>query len=223
MPLLAKIPVQCDHCGLTWELELPRSIEVANGDTITFAPGSIDVICPQCRTRGINYTAPTVTATAKGIRGLFAVLRSVSPSVEDLKILLAIALEAKESGAQTEAFAEQIKTSIPRLGPIANWMLSEKGTSVATWITVLVAVLTLIVTVKATSAAPVSQQTVVIECPSGEEQEISALLEQIANELQSNLKASSTMVGPRIEPNLENPPDAHRSESKDASGELHQT
>lgn len=216
MPLLTRIPVQCDHCGYTWELERSRSIEVANGNTIRFAPGSIDVTCPQCGTEGVNYTIPTATATAKGIRGFFAVLRSVSPTTEDLEILFAISRQAKESGAETEAIAEQIKTSIPRLRPVAEWMLSERGTGAAAWITVLLTCLALIAALRPTSTAPPVHQTVVIECPSGDGQEIIALLEQIAGELQSNSKAPNT-VGPSLEPEPENLSTGHDSKSKNPS------
>jgi rubredoxin len=217
MPLLTSIPVQCDYCGYTWELELSRSIEAANGDTITFAPGSIDVMCPLCGTEGVNYTTPTANVTTEGIRGLFAVLRSVSATTKDLQTLVAVSLEAKESGAETEAIAEQIKTSIPRLKPVAEWMLSEKGMGVATWITMLLTFLALMAALRPTSTAPPASQTVVIECPSGDEQEIISLLQQIAGELHSDSKAPNT-VGPSLGPGPENLPTGHDSESKNPSG-----
>jgi rubredoxin len=217
MPVLAMIPVQCDHCGYTWALELPHSIKAANGDTITFAPGSIDVTCPQCGTRGVNYTTPTANVTTEGILGLFAVLRSVSATTEDLQTLVAVSLEAKENGAEPEAIAEKIKTSIPRLKPVAEWMLSEKGMGVATWITMLITLLALMAALRPASTAPPARQPAVIECPSGHEQEIISLLQQIASELQSASKAPST-VGPSLAPGSENLPTGHDSESKNPSG-----
>ncbi len=126
-------------------------------------------------------------------------LRSVSPTTEDLEALAAIALQAKERGDETEVVAEQIRTSIPRLRPVADWLVSQQGVGMATWITVLLTLLALIVTIKSatsTTQAPISHQTIVIECPSGEEQEISRLLEQINDELRSEWKSGDTIDGP---------------------------
>jgi hypothetical protein len=75
-------------------------------------------------------------------------------------------------------------------------MTSQEGTSVATWITVLLTLVAVFVTIKGTgpATAPAERPAIIIECPSGEEQAISALLAQMADELNSALRASDATV-----------------------------
>lgn len=203
MPSVASIPAQCDNCGHNWELALQCSIELSNGNTISFAPGSVRGTCPQCGTQGVNLATTSATSTGKGIRGLFTVLGTVSANAEDLEQLTAIAFAAKESGAGNAEVAEQIRTSIPRLRPLADWLLSPqgKGVGVATWMMLIVTVWMLILTLKSTSSAPatpptpapdapISQPTIIINCPYSQEQEINELVEQLAREIQLNIKDS---------------------------------
>jgi hypothetical protein len=210
MPDVTKVLVRCYHCGYRWKLPLQQPIiGVASGDTIIFAPRSIDVECPECGTRGVNYTETTATVTAEGIRGLWALLRSISLTDDDLEKLATIALEARESGTKAEAIAERIRTSIPRLRPVFAWITSQEGGSTGQWIGVLIALAALIIAIKGPATAPVQHPTIVIEYPSGEEH----LLEQIADELKSALKAPNTAVGPQVEPKPENSPDGHHKDS----------
>jgi hypothetical protein len=213
MPNLTKVPVQCYHCGYRWELPLRQPIiGAANGDTITFAPCSIDVECPRCETQGVNYTATTAAVTAEGIRGLFAILRSVSLTDEDLEKLSTIALEARENGTKAEVVAQQIKTSIPRLRPVFAWITSQGSGSVGQWVGVLIGLAALIIAVKGTATAPVQRPTIIYECPSGEMQNISNLLGQIADELRSAVKSSNTAGRSHVEPQPENPQDGRHNE-----------
>jgi hypothetical protein len=212
MSNVTEILVGCYHCGHMWRQPLQQPvIGAVNGDTITFAPRSIDVKCPECGTRGVNYTETTVNVTGESIRGLFALLRSASLTGEDIEKLATIASDARKSDTKPEVLVELIKTSVPRLRPALAWITSQESASVAAWIAVLIALVTLVVTVKGQAAAPVQQPTIVLECSSGEEQKISDLFGQIANELRSALKASNTAVGPQVEPRPKNPPDGHLS------------
>jgi hypothetical protein len=192
MPVTS-IPVQCDGCGHVWDHSLQLSIQVNNGDTISFAPGSVRGMCPQCGALGINLAMPSATATNKGIRGLLAVLRAVPAAPEDLERLTQIALAAKESGAGNAVVAEQIRTSIPSFKPLADWLLSPqgRGIGVATWLMLLATIFMLVVTLRSdptvpaphsTPTAPTSQ-TIIINCPSGQERETDDLLEHIAHEI----------------------------------------
>ena len=209
---VTKVLVRCDHCGHRWRLPLQQPIIGAvNGDAIIFAPRSIDVKCPECGTRGVNYTETRADVTGETIRGLFALLRSASLTDEDIEKLATIASDARKSDTKPEALVELIKTSVPRLSPALAWITSQESASVAAWIAVLIALVTLIITVKGQVAAPVQQPTIVLECPSGEEQKISDLFGQIADELRSTLKASNTAVGPQVETRPKNPPDGHLS------------
>jgi rubredoxin len=209
---VTKVLVRCDHCGYSWRLPLQQPIIGAvNGDTIIFAPCSIDVKCPECGTQGVNYTEITADVTDESIRGLFALLRSASLTDEDVEKLATIASDARKSDTKPEALVELIKTSIPRLRPVLAWINSQGSGSVAGWIGVLLALVMLIITVKGQATAPVQRPTIIIECPSGEEQQISDLFGQIADELRSALKASNTAVGPQVEPRPKNPPDGHLS------------
>jgi hypothetical protein len=138
-----------------------------------------------------------------------------SPSTEDLDKLRKIALAAEERGAENAEVAEQIRTSIPRLRAVADWMLSAEGTSVATWIMLLVEVLMpFIMAVTSTSPAPAPNSTIIVQCPSGEQQEIKHLHEQIARELRPDSKVSSTPTDRRPELRPEHSPDGYRRVSE---------
>jgi hypothetical protein len=186
---VTSIPAQCDNCGHTWDHALEISIQTNNGDTLSFAPGSVRGICPECGALGVNVRMLSTTATGQGIRGLLAVLRSAEP--EDLERLTKIALAAKESGAGNAEVAEQIRTSIPRLRPVADWLLSPQGAALAAWVAVLIAVLVWVTTRTPSSPAPDSHpapkaptsQTVIVNCPDGQERMTRDLLEQIAREV----------------------------------------
>jgi hypothetical protein len=147
----------------------------------------------------MNLAMPSATSTGNEMRGLFAVLRTVSPDAEDLERLTRIALAAKESGAGNAEVAEQIKTSIPRLKPLADWLLSPQGAALAAWLAVLASVWMLIVTLKASPPAQDSQpkpiaptsQTIIVNCPYDQEQMTRDLLGQIAREIRS-IESSET-------------------------------
>lgn len=193
MPTVAKLLVRCDHCGRRWQLPLHHPIiGAANGDTIMFAPRSIDVECPECGTRVVNYMETRADVTCESIRGLFALLRSASLTDKDIEKLATIASDARKNDTEPEALIEKIKISVPRLRPVLTWITSQESASIAAWITVLIALVTLIITVKGQPSAPAQQPTIILECPSGEAQKISDLFGQIADELRSDLKASNT-------------------------------
>jgi hypothetical protein len=205
VPILQNLRVRCDRCGFTWKYSLGSSIEVANGNTITFAPGSIQDTCSNCGAQGINVKAPTATATTKEIRGLFAVLQTVSASTEDFEHLAEIAYAAKQSRAEVAELAEQIKTSIPSLQAVGNWMQSKEGQSAAQWITVLLTVLMLIISLATPSPTTIPASRIIVQCPSDKEQEIEVqeiryLLEQIAREIRSDLKTPKSAESKGITP-----------------------
>lgn len=196
MPNVTGIKVRCSDCDHNWELPFSAPIIGAStGDEITVPPGWIKVECPRCHVVGTNPTETKAQVTGEEVRGLFAVLRSVSLTGDDIRKLSTIATEAKESGSRPEEVAEQIKNSIPRLRPVLTWMSEYE--SVGTWLLVLIGLATLIVTIEmATPSQSQSQsQSIVIESPSGEEH----LLEQIVDELRSALKASSATDGQHFE------------------------
>lgn len=185
-------PTQCDHCSFTWEYELQQaSIEVGVGGTISFAPGAIQARCPRCGAVGVNAKTSSGTVTAKGIRGLLAVLRTVSASTNDFERLAEIARAAHESGVGPAQVAEQINASIPRLKAVGKWVLSQESGTVAAWIAALVAVLMFILSLTDKSPAPTPAPTVVIQCGPGDEQEIKGLFEQLSREIRSDVKPSS--------------------------------
>jgi hypothetical protein len=184
------ILVRCYECDHTWHQPLRHPVIAANGDTITVVPRAINVECPECGAQVVNYTATTVHVTGESIRGFFALLRSLTSA--DLEELATIAAKARESGTSTETVAEQIKSSIPSLRPVLAWITSQEGTSVATWIGALLALVTAIITIKGSGsvATTVQRPAIIIECPSGEEQQINYLLQQAADELKSASKTS---------------------------------
>jgi hypothetical protein len=111
VPNVTEVLVRCYDCGHIWQLPLNVPlIGAANGDTITFVPHSINAKCPKCGTYGVNYRKSTANVTGEGMRGLFALLQSVSPTNEDLEKLATIASEVRKSDANTEAIVELIKT-----------------------------------------------------------------------------------------------------------------
>ena len=203
---MTKILVGCYHCGHMWPQPLQQPvIGAANGDTITFAPRSIDVKCPECGTRGVNDTESTVNVTGESIRGLFALLRSASLTGEDIEKLATIASDATKSDTKPEVLVDLLETSVPRLRPALAWINSQESVPVGTWILVLLTLVLLAISVKGQAAAPVQQTTIVqttivLGCPSGEEQKISDLFGQMADELRSAMKASNIVVGPQVEP-----------------------
>lgn len=189
------LPVQCGSCGFTWECELGQaSIELANGNTITFAPGAIQTTCPSCGARGVNDKTSSGAVTAKGIRGLLAVLRTVPASPADYEQLIALIVKAQLSGAKPIQVAEQINTSIPQLKPVGKWVLSQESGTAAAWIAALVAVLTLILGMidKSPAPPPTPAPSIVIQqCAPGYAQEFQNLLKQISREIGSSSKRSS--------------------------------
>jgi hypothetical protein len=112
---------------------------------------------------------------------------------EDLERLTEIALAAKESGAGNAEVAEQIRTSIPRFRPLADWLLSSQGVGVATWLMLFI---TIWVALRPSPSAPASQPappsppapgpTLVINCPDGRQREVEDLIDQIAREFRGN-------------------------------------
>jgi hypothetical protein len=169
---MTSVPVQCDNCGHAWDHPLQCAIQVANGDTLTFAAGSIHSTCPQCGAEGVNFSATSATSTGKGIRGLLAVLQSISANTADLETLTKIAVAARRSGAGNAEVAQQIRASAPRLQALGNWMLSDEGQRYAPWLTFLITFLALVVmTVDGIAAAidastvPAPRSTIVVQCP----------------------------------------------------------
>lgn len=188
MPTVTSIPAQCDNCGHTWDHGLQLSIQVANGNTLSFAPGSVRGMCPKCASVGINVAWLSATSTGQEIRGLLAVLRSAD--AEDLERLTRIALAAKESRADNAEVAEQIRTSIPSLRPLADWLLSPQGAALAAWLAVLIMVVMWVTTRTPSSSAPDSHPTpnapasqIIINCPPGHERQARDLAEIIAREI----------------------------------------
>lgn len=178
--------MRCYECDHAWHQPL-GPIMAANGDTITVAPRAINVECPKCGTQVVNDTTTTVHVTGESLRGFFALLRSLTSA--DLEELATIAAQANESGASADAIAEQIKKSIPSLRPILARLTSQQA---AAWIAVILMVVQIIISLTGTgsAAAPVQRSTIIMECPSGEEQQIEDLLGQMTDELKSALNAS---------------------------------
>lgn len=178
--------VRCYECDHTWQQPL-LPILAANGDTITVAPRAINVECPECGTQVVNHTATTVHVTGASMRGFFALLQSLTS--EDVRKLATIAARARENGTSTEVVAEQIKTSIPSLRPVLAPLTSPV---VVAWITILLTVVQIMISVKGASpaVAPVQRPAIILEYPSVEEQTMNDLLQQIADELKSASKPS---------------------------------
>jgi hypothetical protein len=188
--------VRCSDCGHMWHLPLSAPIiGAANGDTISFPSRSIEVECPVCGTVGINDKETRAEVIGKDIRGLYAILRSVSLKGDDLRKLAAIAAEAKESGSRPEEVAEKIKTAVPRLQPVLAW-IAENNTSITAWLAILAALIMPIVGPEIAAALWPSTTTVVVQIPSGQEH----LFEQMARELQSSPGTSSVTGSPKVEP-----------------------
>jgi ribosomal protein S27E len=195
MPNVTEVLVRCADCGHMWHLPLSAPlIGASNGDTISFPSGSIEVECPVCGTVGINDKETRAQVLGKEIRGLYAILRSVSLKGDDLRKLAAIAAEAKESGSRPEEVAEKIKATVPTLQPVLAW-IAENNISIATWLALLAALVMPIVGPEIAAALWPPTTTVVVETPSGEEH----LLEQIARELRSSLHTSSSTDSPDVE------------------------
>lgn len=204
MPTVTGILVRCSDCGHKWQLTFSVAIIASTGDEITAPPGSINVECPRCGMVGTNHTETKAEITGEEVRGLFAVLRSVSLTGDDLRKLATIAAEAKEGGSRPEEVAEKIKTSIPRLRPVLTW-IAENNISISTWLALLAALVMPIVGPEIAAILWPPTTAIVVESPSGEEH----LLAQIANELRSALKASSATDRPHAEPKQGSPSDSH--------------
>ena len=202
MPNVTEVLVRCSDCGHMWHLPLSAPIiGAANGDTINFPSRSIEVECPVCGTVGINDSETRAEVIGKEIRGLYAILRSVSLKGDDLRKLAAIAAEAKENGTRPEEVAGKIETAVPRLQPVLAW-IAENNISVAAWLALLAALVMPVVGPEIAAALWPSTTTVVVEAPSGEEH----LLEQIARELGSSLDTPYVPSSPDVEPKPSGPP-----------------
>ena len=129
----------------------------------------------------VNHTATTVHVQARHTR-LFcspAITHKRRPQ-RDARI----AAEASENDTSAEAVAERIKASIPSLRPVLASLNSPQGTA---WINILL------------SAGanrnqrhrcgfgrpPVQRPVIIIESPSGEEQQTNDLLRQIVQQLRA--------------------------------------
>jgi hypothetical protein len=153
-----------------------------------------------------------------------AVLRTVSANAEDLERLTQIALAAKESGAGNAEVAEQIRTTIPRLKPVADWLLSPQGAALAAWLAVIVAVIIRVTTPTSSSPAPDSHpappaptsQTLIINCPRDQEDAIRDLFEQAIHEIHAELKQAAEVKRSPSESNSEHlgDRDHHESDSR---------
>jgi hypothetical protein len=188
VPNVTTILVRCYECDHTWHQRLQIGIIGAvNGDTITVLPRAINVECPECGAKVVNHTATTVNVTGETIRGFFALLRSLTSA--DLKEIARIAAEASENEASAEAVAERIKASIPSLRPVLARLNSPQGTQ---WITILLVLVQIALSVTGVGSTPpaVQRPVIIIESPSGEEQQTNDLLRQIVEELRSALNAS---------------------------------
>lgn len=72
MGQINEVPVACGGCGHTWDTALKRPLTLSPGDSLSFAVGSVEAVCPECGASVSNASTSTETNIEDGRR--FAVI-----------------------------------------------------------------------------------------------------------------------------------------------------
>lgn len=129
-----RVPAVCDNCGTIF----PSGFGMENSTNISFSGCSAGP-CPTCG--GIGHIPDGVY---NFIDNTIEFLSGPQRSITELKRLAALLERAKFSNATPQAIAQEIDESIPELSSIKDW-LPKTRSELYTFITLLIAILTLII------------------------------------------------------------------------------
>jgi hypothetical protein len=139
---MAGLPMRCHRCGVAWFQD--NFIHVEGGGSVTVTGSSFVTNCPKC---GAKVTkSGSWEVTSQGWRPLLVALRTPSARREDYEALAAMLRSAQQSERSRDELAADIKSSVPTLGGVADFIKALNTDRIATWIVVILTVITFILT-----------------------------------------------------------------------------
>lgn len=149
---------------------------LAEGSTLTFAPGSITTGCPRCGTSYINNASEIGYVTVGGIAALIKALQPTGANRHDWERLADICGSAQ--GVSAAQLADEIEKQLPIFGELSAFLRSGVWQGAAIWLTLLVAVVlgALDHTSHASTPSQVTNVTINIEPPT--EAEVARAVDQ---------------------------------------------
>lgn len=147
---VAPVPVICDSCERLWFQT--NLIDGPDGSRITFENVMVGP-CPYC-----GKTGHIVDGVYEITQGATRLLAS-QLTARELRALRAILVSAQQTGESPQETAKQIAEKVPKASSIAPLLTQEVGTA-AQLLALIVAVITLILTLRAGERASLTPQQV---------------------------------------------------------------
>ena len=131
------IPFRCTKCR--FEFQANNIIDAPPGSKVILE--NIGTNCPRCGGMAKNVDDGEHTLGTDGHwRSLASALREADATREDYAKLVRIIKRAQANEATADELAREVADETP-FGALAEWMISDKGVAVATWLALLLAVL----------------------------------------------------------------------------------
>lgn len=185
--------MRCMKCGRRYNDPTLYSTEGANA-RITAYGNRTRCPRPGCGGFGRQLIEGEFEVTPSGTwTPLASALANPEVTAGDLEKLGEIVRTARDSGVDKETLAEQLRSTLPRLAPVADFINSVHGDRLAVWLTVILTVLgPLIVAKSVPTPAPSVTTTVnvVVQQP-GQEQIDELVREALAAQAHARNEATS--------------------------------
>lgn len=149
------LPMYCGACGLHFEDD--RAIHV-EGTARNLTIKNVSVACPRCGGR-----ARAQEGTFNVTSGKWTLLREALAGAThtELEGILATLRAAQARGATREQIAAEVAVQSPQLAGLGQWMLSMQGGTSAQWLGVLIAIISVLITLRPSPTPPPQAPTVV--------------------------------------------------------------
>jgi hypothetical protein len=131
---MAPIPAICDSCGALFV-----SHNAIEGTGTVVMGGTRVGPCPVCGARWGSI----IDGTYELVENVTRYLGGPDVGADSLRRLQALLEQVRDGKAEPERVAEQIRHEIPEASGVA-WLLSAKGSTLATWLALVIALITLL-------------------------------------------------------------------------------
>ena len=137
--------MRCPNCGHIFGAENLVKVNGPTSATVTITDSHVN--CPRCGAWADQIQEGTFDVAPDGTwRHLAAALRTPDATAEDYRQLAELLRHARSAGAPQEQVADEIATTTPVFGGLADFLKSPQMQGLAMWITVLLMVLSLYIT-----------------------------------------------------------------------------
>lgn len=159
----------CPSCGLRFDAE---NLIRADGGTAQITLTDISVDCPRCGASAKQVVQGNFAVSEDGTwRHLAAALVSSEATTRDYEELVSVLRSAQALGLPKEEVARTVRSRVPHLAAIADFLGSQRGDRVALWLTVIIAVMAYFTSpaTEPPTPSPPPSVTVVVQQPSEEQ------------------------------------------------------